>query len=85
MLAITALEWMAGEDDLLMVFLGATGADIADVRAGATDPAFLGGVLDFLLQSDQHIEGFCSANNYPTDAPYAARQALPGGEQMNWT
>ena len=48
-LALQALAWLAGNEDLLPTFLGSTGASEADVRAGASDPEFLGAVLDLSL------------------------------------
>ena len=84
-LALQALGWLAGDEDLLPVFLGATGAGIDDLRRGASDPAFLGAVLDFLLMNDAWITSFCDANGLAYDAVQGARAALPGGEQVSWT
>jgi hypothetical protein len=83
--ALQALAWLAGQEELLGAFLGATGASLADLAAGARDPAFLGGVLDFLLQDDARILAFCDAAGLPPTAPLAARAGLPGGAQMHWT
>lgn len=84
-LALRCLGWLAGHDELLPVFLGATGASEADLRAGAEDPAFLASVLDFLLMDDAWVMEFCSAMELPNEAPMRARAALPGGAQVNWT
>ena len=84
-LAIQALGWIALSDDLTGVFLGASGASLADVTAQATDPAFLGSVLDFLLMDDAWVIGFCDANGLDYAAPMVARQLLPGGNLPNWT
>ena len=67
------------------VFLGATGARLDEVKARATDPVFLGAVLDFLLQADRHVTGFCDSCGLPYEAPLRARQALPGGAVPDWT
>ncbi len=82
---LQALAWMAGNEELLPVFLGATGASEADVRAGATDPAFLGALLDFIMMDDAWVTEFCDRAGLPYDQPMQARAALPGGEQMHWT
>ncbi|WP_299146307.1 DUF3572 domain-containing protein [uncultured Tateyamaria sp.] len=82
---LRALAWMAGNEELLPVFLGATGANEADVRSGATDPAFLGALLDFVMMDDQWVTAFCDAQGLAYDAPMRARAALPGGEQTHWT
>ena len=83
--AIRALGWMAGNDEVLGQFMGASGASIDDLRAGAGDPAFLGALLDFLMLEDAWIIAFCDAAGLPYDAPMRARAALPGGAQTHWT
>jgi Protein of unknown function (DUF3572) len=83
--ALQALGWLAGNDELLPVFLGASGASEGDLRAGASDPAFLASVLDFLTMDDAWIMAFCDSAGIGYETPLAARQALPGGMQMNWT
>lgn len=84
-IALLALGWIAASDDLMGVFLAATGSSIDMVRAQATDPAFLGSVFDFLLMDDAWVTGFCDANNLDYGQPMMARQLLPGGEVPHWT
>jgi hypothetical protein len=84
-LALQALAHLAGDPDLLGAFLGATGADLAGLRAGARDPAFLGAVLDFLLQEDARVLAFAAAAGVPPTLPAQARAALPGGHAWHWT
>jgi hypothetical protein len=83
--AIQALGWMAGNDEVLGQFMGASGASIDDLRSGAGDPAFLGALLDFLMLEDAWVIAFCDAASLPYEAPMRARAALPGGGQMHWT
>ena len=85
LLAIEALSWLLGEEELLPVFLGSTGANATDLRARASDPEFLASVLDFLLMDDGWIQAFCRARDYKPDFPLRARAALPGGAEVNWT
>lgn len=85
LLAIEALSWLVGNEQLLPVFLGATGASEADLRQRARDPEFLASVLDFLLIDDAWIAEFCQSADYSYDFPMRARAALPGGAQVNWT
>ena len=82
---LQALGWLAGNEDLLPVFLGSTGASSEDLRAGAADPAFLGSVLDFLTMDDAWVVAFCDAAGLPYEAPMRARAARPGGGQVHWT
>lgn len=85
LLAIEALSWLVGNDELLPVFLGATGASQDDLRVRAKDPEFLASVMDFLLMDDAWIAEFCQSADYKMDFPMRARAALPGGAEVNWT
>jgi len=82
---LRALAWLAGNEELLPVFLGATGASTDDMKTRASDPEYLGSVLDFVMMDDAWVVGFCDAVQLGYDAPMQARQALPGGQQINWT
>lgn len=84
-IGLRALEWLAGNDELLPVFLGATGAGEADLRGGVEDPAFLGAVLDFLAMDDAWVMAFCDAAGLDYASPRAARRALPGGQDADWS
>ena len=84
-IGLGALGWLAGNEALLPVFLGATGASEADLRARATEPEFLGAVLDFLMMDDAWVTGFCDAQGLGYDVPLRARAALPGGQETSWT
>lgn len=82
---LQALGWLAGNEDVLPVFMGASGADLAELRARAADPVFLGSVLEFILMDDAWVVAFCDAASIAYDVPARARAALPGGQQTHWT
>ncbi|MEO9781381.1 MAG: DUF3572 domain-containing protein [Sedimentitalea sp.] len=84
-LALKALTWLLGQDELLPVFLGASGASEQDLRTRAGDAEFLGSVLDFLVMDDGWVVKFCEAESLPFEHPMLARAALPGGAQIHWT
>lgn len=84
-LALQCLAWLVGNEELLPVFLGSTGASETDLREQAQDPTFLGAVLDFVMMDDAWVVAFCDTNDLAYDAPMRARTALPGGAQVNWT
>jgi hypothetical protein len=46
---------------------------------------FLGAVLDFLMEDDARVIGFCDEAGLPYGAVMQARGALPGGDVPNWT
>ena len=85
LLALACLGWLASNDELLPVFLGASGASLADLKQHANQPDFLASVLDFVLMDDAWIQEFCASADYALDFPLRARAALPGGAQVNWT
>jgi len=82
---LKAVAWMVGNEELLPVFLGATGASEADMRTGVGDAAFLGALLDFIMMDDAWVTAFCDAQSLSYDTPMHARMALPGGGDVHWT
>ena len=84
-LGLQVLGWLANNEDLLPVFQGSTGASEADIREGASDAAFLGSLLDFVMMDDAWVVQCCDALGLAYDSLFQARQALPGGEVVNWT
>lgn len=84
-IALKALGWLVADEELLPVFLGASGASSEDLRAGAGAPDFLGSVLDFVLMDDEWVRRFCDAEGLRYELPMQARQCLPGGQQVHWT
>ncbi len=84
-IALEALGWIAGHDELGDIFLGASGSSAQDMRQRATDPAFQASVLEFLTMDDAWVTSFCDAHDRKYDEPLAARYALPGAEMVHWT
>ena len=84
-IAVKALGWMAERNDVMEIFLSATGAAPDELRTQAGDPHFLGFVLDHLLGQDQWVLDFAEMSQIePTDV-LSARAHLPGGDIPNWT
>lgn len=84
-LARDVLLWLAGQEDLLLVFVNSTGGDAETVRNGMEDPYFLAAVLDFLMMDDAWVVACCDSIGVPYDRPARARAALPGGAELHWT
>lgn len=84
-IAVAALAWLAGNEELCPVFLGSTGAAAEELRVLADDPAFLASVLEFVTMDDAWVVAFCDENGLKYDEPLRARYALPGAEQVHWT
>ena len=83
--ALLALGWLVGNDELLPVFQGTSGVSAEDMRMGARDPAFLASVLDFLMMDDAWVIAACAHLGLPNDTLWQTRQLLPGGDLPNWT
>lgn len=83
--ALRALAWLMAQDDLRGAFMGAAGVAEQDIRTGASDPAFLAGVLDFVMSDDRHVIAFCDNAGLPYDQIMVARHHLPGQSEPHWT
>jgi Protein of unknown function (DUF3572) len=77
-LAIQALSFLAGRPEELGRFLSLTGIGPASLRQAAADPAFLGGILDFLLQDEPLLLGFAEESGLAPAAVAMARRRLAG-------
>jgi hypothetical protein len=77
-IALKALGYLAADDGLLEPFLASTGLLVADLRAGATDSAFLAGILDYFLQNEALLLAFAGASELAPETIVQARQRLPG-------
>lgn len=84
-IALQALGWLAANEELCPVFLGATGGSVDELRERATDPAFQASVLEFITMDDAWVVAFCDTVSLGYDQPLRARYALPGAEQVSWT
>ncbi len=84
-IAISALSWLAANEELLPVFLGASGAMADDLGVQAENPAFLASVLEFVTMDDSWVVSFCDENGLKYEDPLRARYSLPGAESVSWT
>jgi hypothetical protein len=83
-IALQALAWIAGDEELRPQLAGATGADLSEARERAQDPAFLAGILEFLTMEDRWIRRFCDEVGLPYEAPLQALMSLPGQMRPEW-
>ncbi|MET0606835.1 MAG: DUF3572 domain-containing protein [Beijerinckiaceae bacterium] len=80
-LAISALAWLAADEERLTRFLALTGIDASDIRTVAKDPGFLGAVLDHILADERLLEAFAGETAVDPAAVAAARTRLPGASR----
>ena len=84
-IAIQALGWLVGNDELLPVFMGSTGISAENLKTGIDDPYMLVSLLDFIMMEDQWILEFCDFVGLDPYKLQSVRHALPGGETVHWT
>lgn len=76
-IALKAVAFIAADEDLLPRFVALTGSGLDEIRSRIGDPAFLGGVLDFILGDEPTLLAFVEAEQLAPETPMAARQRLP--------
>lgn len=80
LVAINALQFLAGREEDLGRFLALSGVDPADLRRLAGDTTFLGGVLDFLLGNEALLLNFADEAGLPPETIATARRQLDPGQ-----
>ncbi len=75
-LAIDALSFVAADTVLFNRFLRLTGLELENLRAAAGEPAFLAGVLDFVIADEATLIDFATEAGVEPQAVVAARRAL---------
>ncbi|MBP0484033.1 DUF3572 domain-containing protein [Sagittula salina] len=85
MVGLQAVAWLAGNDELLPVFMGASGASETDFRQGLQDPGFQTSVLDFLMMDDAWVIAFCDSVGLDYPKLAEVRMVLAGGGEVHWT
>ncbi|MBB3952703.1 DUF3572 domain-containing protein [Aureimonas jatrophae] len=76
--AIDALAFIAGDQELLGRFLDLTGLRADEIRAAAGQPGFLVGVLDFVLAHEPTLVTFCQNTATEPEMIQIARDRLDG-------
>jgi len=75
-IAIEALGFVAGEQELLGRFLDVTGLRADEIRTAAGQPGFLVGVLDFVLAHEPTLITFCQNSATEPEIVQIARDKL---------
>ena len=83
--ALEVLTWVLSEDDLIQVFMGATGASQNDLRSNTLSHEFLISILDFVLMDDRWVISCSKFLNIDPSQIQLIRMSLDGGQDMTWT
>lgn len=88
-IADAVLLWLCAQEELLGIFLSATGSDVDALRAGLTagnaDHGLAGAALDFVLMRDETVLEAAAAMDTPPDRLAMAAAVLAGEAGMHWT
>lgn len=77
-IGLNALGFLAVDGERLQRFMDLSGLDVAAIRAGATRPAFLGGILDHLLSDESLLLIFAEEQQLRPERIAQLRRKLPG-------
>jgi hypothetical protein len=75
-LAVSALAYIAADEDRLNRFLGLTGLGPDSLRTTAADPAFAEFMLDYLASDEDLVVAFAADAGIKPEAVAQAREAL---------
>ncbi len=77
-LAVRALGFLAEHRERVEGFVRMTGVAVDDLKDHASDPGYLGAVLDYLLADERYLLEFTERVGIAPELPYAARRKLEG-------
>src|SRR5437764_11977677 len=77
--AITALGFLAADQERLERFLALSGLSGRDIRSAAAEPGFLAGVLQHIMDDDRIARAFPTEAGLQPDDLVRAAQALGAG------
>ncbi len=77
-IALNCLGFLAEDGERLGRFLAISGVSPQNLRAQASEPSFLAGVLDYLLADEKLFLAFSENQDLKPEFVMAARRRLPG-------
>ena len=83
--ALEVLTWVLSEDNLIQVFMGATGASQNDLRSNTLSHELLISILDFVLMDDRWVISCSKFLNIDPSQIQLIRMSLDGGQEVTWT
>lgn len=83
--ALKVLAWLVQEEEILPVFLGASGISPDELRARAGSREVLAAVLDFVTMDDAWVMACAEATGLDPRAPMMAKEVMAGPAASHWT
>ncbi|MEM9107650.1 MAG: DUF3572 domain-containing protein [Pseudomonadota bacterium] len=77
-LGIDALTWIAQDEEQMSRFLALSGLSAENLRAAASEPGFLAGVLGFLMGHEPTLMAYCEDRGIAPEKVAKAWHALGG-------
>ena len=77
-IALKVLGFLAAEPERLSRFMDLSGLDVGAIRASASEPAFLGGLLDHILSDQSLLLIFAEEHGLKPERIMQLRRKLPG-------
>jgi hypothetical protein len=77
-IALNLLEFIAGDDDRMGAFLGATGFAAGDLRAASNNPEFMAGIMDYAFGNEPLLADFASSFRITPEELARAHRQLCG-------
>ncbi len=83
-IALNALSFLIGNETRLERFMSLSGMDPGALKDNASDPVFLAGILDYLLQDETLIYMFAEEYKLSPALPATALRTLAGGHNGDY-
>ena len=77
-IALQLIAFLASDDERLERFSALSGITLGDMKDGASNPVFLGFMLDYALQDEALILAFAENQKISPQTLAIARRQLPG-------
>jgi hypothetical protein len=82
-IALSALAYLLADDERAQRFVQVTNFSDQELKDQLANSAFLGGVLDFILEDETLVDGVAATLGLAPDEIAAARRRLPGAAIMD--
>ena len=83
--ALAAVQWLAGNDEMLPLFLQQSGGSAADLGEAIGDQSLWLAVLDFMLMDDAMIRDFAASTGVSPDLPLFGKAVFGRGGSLDMT